>query len=405
MATQRAISAFVPVTCRCGKTLRAKREQVGTEIRCWSCQRMVPVPRPREPLRVFRTLSDGALDVLRGSTMSWVVAGSGAVTLGLGVSRVGIGLACGLLILGVAAYGRSIRRTSDPALGPGERWWRMLVPASIVAGVLGPLMVAGTIWPLWAHHAGYHQSPRLDRTGLGIVALAWLLAPLGIWLTSANGRDGRLRVREALGLTFRYPMAVFAALAIVPAGLVVLEAGLALLLYLQGNLAFFTLDFLPMPDDVLLYGGIPFFGTIDFRSIPAEQYVSKYVHCLGRGYSIVGAVPPSLSLMTRAEVSSSGIYLPEEMYAFGRFLATFAIVGWSLMAFAIQARWLGLIATLERGLRPETGPRPGVPNLSGPPDRTESHGEETRVGGLDRGDDDPGRPRLGLGGGEGPGGG
>ncbi len=73
-------SAFVVLPCSCGKSLRAKVEQIGTEVRCWSCHAMVLVPNPHEGQRVARELSDSALVVIKGPGLNAVLVGATIVT-------------------------------------------------------------------------------------------------------------------------------------------------------------------------------------------------------------------------------------------------------------------------------------------------------------------------------------
>src|SRR5580692_11568031 len=94
-------SAFVTVTCSCGRSLRAKFEQVGTEVRCWDCHKMVLVPNPHEGQRVARELSDSALIVIKGPDLNSVLVGGLILTVLLAIPYYGVW--CSVIALTMAA--------------------------------------------------------------------------------------------------------------------------------------------------------------------------------------------------------------------------------------------------------------------------------------------------------------
>src|SRR4051812_27017296 len=90
MSTEAKNTSFIPVTCTCGRALRAKSDQVGTEIRCWDCQRMVPVAVPRDRQEISRDISHGFLGVIRGPGLRYVLAASLILTAALCIPWVGL---------------------------------------------------------------------------------------------------------------------------------------------------------------------------------------------------------------------------------------------------------------------------------------------------------------------------
>ena len=353
MINQSRSSIFVAVTCQCGKVLRAKHEMAGSEIRCWDCHQMVLVPFPRQGARVAQELSDGALGVIKGPGFTSIFAAAVLITALMAIPIYGLWCAGIGLILAGFAYAEIIRRISrGPVEEPEPGWARTLLPRSVPVFILSLLMAAGTVIPLWLWKADLHRSPHWDGTGRAIAILAWTVVPLLLWLTNSSDRNGRLGVGRCLKLAARHPLALLLALAVVPASLVIVEAGFGLIFFIiPGNLPFFALDYMPMPqlkEKPVIFQGIPHFLGIDYRSYPQSPFIHAYFDGLRHGYTFAGAIPASLSLPTRAGLSSSAIGLYPPLYGAARVLLSMTVVTCLLTAFAIQARWLGAIPALEK---------------------------------------------------------
>ena len=348
MAIQSRGSNFVAVTCRCGRSLRAKPEQIGTEIRCWDCHQPLLVPMPRGRLHVGRELGDGFAVATRGRSLAGIVAGSVVVTSGLLIPGMGLAVGGVLFLLMATAYGPLIGRAVAVAEEPRPAWRTAMIPGMIVRGCLGAAMAAGIYYPLWLRNAAGPQTPYLDRVGLAILLATLVILPIANLMASGDGRRGMLGPGKALRLMLRFPLPTIATLAIVPACLVALEIGLTSLFYLQGTFAYFTLDFMPMIEKPVAYQGVPYFRSIDFRSYPGLKFVPNYLLGLRRGLSFIGVFPPSLSIDNRAGYSSSALYMPERAYWGVRGCVTLVILVILLTAAAIQARWLGVITALEK---------------------------------------------------------
>jgi len=348
MAIQSRGSNFVPVTCRCGRSLRARLEQVGTEIRCWDCHQAVMVPMPRARLHVARELADNFAAATRGRALGRIVAASAVVTAGLCVPSAGLAVGGLLLMLVATAHGPEIRRAAGVDDGPRPaRGWATL-PGTIARGCLGAALAAGVFYPIWVRHAGEGHPPHLDRPGLTIFLATWAILPIASQMANGNGLRGMLGPWRMLRLMLRFPLATAAALAIAPACFVLLEIGLASLFYVQGTFAFFTLEFMPLTEKPIVYQGIPYFQSLDFRTYPGSKFVPNYLLGLGRGFSFVGGFPPSLSIDSRAGFGSIAFYIPEEVYWVIRCFVTFMIFLVLLTASAVQARWLGAITAFEK---------------------------------------------------------
>ena len=351
MTNQSRTATFIAVKCSCGRELRAKQELAGTEIRCWDCHKQVLVPIPRQGSRVAQELSENALGVIKGPGLTSVLAAAVVVTALMNVPEFGLGCATFGLTLGGLVYGEMIRRIGrGPAEEPDPRWTAMLLPRSVPNVFLGALLAAGTVYPLWFRNWGEHDSPHWDRVGAAIAAATWTLIPLHFWIACASDGRGRLGAGRCLKILAKHPVAFLAAIAVVPATLILLELGLAMILYVSGNLPFFTLDYMPMPvmKSFALFMGIPYFEMIDYRSYPTSVFDRSYLRGLLRGYSFAGAIPASLSLPTRGGLSGGAIGLDEPLYRIARFVISAVVVTCLLTAFAIQARWLGAIPALEK---------------------------------------------------------
>jgi hypothetical protein len=345
------------VACSCGRSLRAKVEQIGTEVRCWDCHKMVLVLDPNQGQRVARELSDGALVVIKGPGLNSVLVGASLVTGLLAIPYVGVWCSAIALTLGASAYGEIMRQvsrgpTDEPEPGLRER----LLPGSIPKFVACSLMAFGTVVPLWWLNAGLHQSPHWDWIGRGIAALAWFAGPvLMLMLYARTDQDAPLGFRRSLKLLVRHPIATALALAVVPFTLVLAEVCIGLIVFCAGNLPFFALDYMPMPllaptnEEALMYAGIAYYHMLDYRTYPVSMFYRGYFDGLRHGYSFAGAIPASLSMTTRAEMDAQeGIGLMWPFYDVVRLLFVVGIVTSLLAAFAIQARWLGSIPALER---------------------------------------------------------
>jgi hypothetical protein len=353
MVNQERSPGFIAVTCGCGRGLRAKFEQVGTEIRCWDCHQMVLVPFPRQGQHVARELSDVALVVIKGPGMNSVLAVAVMVTAALAIPYYGAWCSILALALGASAYGGIIRRvTRRRTDDPEPNWREAFLPRSVPRGILCLLMAAGTVVPLWILNGGVHQAPHFNWLGLAIAGLAWTVLPLLMMAVYGEKEaGGSLGLGGCLKLLARHPFATLLALAVIPMTLVLFEAALALILYIPGNLPFFALEFMPMPtkpEPPLVADGIPFYQLADFRTLPTSMFIGGYFDGLRHGYSFVGAIPPSLSTATHAELNPWSIGLTHSIYFLIRAMITTVVLSGLVAAFAIQAQWLASIPSLER---------------------------------------------------------
>jgi hypothetical protein len=351
------VSPFVNFPCQCGRSLRAKVEQAGTEIRCWDCQRMVVVPTRRRNLPVLPTLVDAFITTFQSENANRLVMVALALTAALAVPYVGVGVVAVGFILAGSLYGEVIRVSSRDGIETEEtlpELRQILVPSSVLRCLVIGLAAVGTAVPLWLLNSGVKQSPHLDRLGVAILTLVWVTFPVlmfGLYAEDAL-KPRPVGIVGGFKILARHPVLALLTLAIVPLALVALEAGLATAIYISGNLPFYALDYMPIPGTATIYDGIPHYRLIDYRRFDQSFFIRGYFRGLRSGYSLVTAIPASLSLPTRARLNSEVLGLYQEVYTALRMALTLVILTSLAAASTIQARWLGAIALIDRGRAP-----------------------------------------------------
>ena len=338
----RTTAPFIMVSCVCGRTLRARWEQVGAEIRCWDCQQAVKVHAPRFRRRLAGRLVGSIARVFGSQGTDALGRGAAILTVGLAVPYIGLAVAVGLLAVGAAAYEDLVRAVAEPARPFGVDWRRVrgrLTPARSLACLA---FAVGSVLPLWGFGVGVRQPPCLTMPSLAALVLCWSSLPLAI----AAGLGER--PRDGLALLARHPLATLATLAIVPLFLVATEAILFGLLYATGGLPFFAADLIPMPDRMTVMNGYAYQGSRIYTFFPKSFFVESYLVGLRRGYCFLGTVPPSLSLPILLGVIPSTFYWTTGYYALLRLMLTFLTSLGLVIGFAIQAQCLGVLLHARR---------------------------------------------------------
>jgi hypothetical protein len=338
------------VTCSCGTELRVREDQEGSVIRCWKCHAEVPVPsRARE--RLAKGSVETARRVFRAEAVDQLMWGALVVTGVLALPRVGGWLS--LVSLGFAGawyrgvlQGRSRLALADEEAGEGPRWraWSQTWAVGLAVGL-------GWIAPFLLRHVLLGRSGRFATWGgpviWAVAVLAWAGVPLAVMATSAHDRSGMAGPRWSLQAVRRHPVATVVALLLVPLGLALAEVVVVGGAWFVSWLPCFVLDLFPS-----YWTNPP--GSIHFENFESIDTVLSnsrlfqiYAQGVRDGYTLVGAIPASLPLGFRTWLRLLGPSWVPWLYLLIRALVSLTLLGWAGALLALQARWLGLIASVD----------------------------------------------------------
>jgi hypothetical protein len=340
---------FLEVKCPCGRMLRARIDQAGTMIQCWDCKAEVVVPFPAEPW-LADPMADVAFQALRSRGMGAIAGGVPLITALLLVPRAGLLLALGLVALSVHWYGRQMRPRELIAASVGRR-------ALLLRGAMAVLATLALVAPQLARNQGHVLPPANtlpESVWLAALALAaWLVTPVAILAVYAHDAHGPLPPRTALGALLRHWPAALAALAVFPAALIVTEGVLALFAWEQGQLPLLVVDLFPPPRSGYLVDGKHLYFNYDGTRLDknysesVEALAAAYPLAFRHGYMLVGTIPPSLPMgLLEVRTNPWEYEVTPESYLLHRIAFTFLVLAVSGIALMVQARWLGLIASI-----------------------------------------------------------
>ena len=357
------------VKCPCGRELRARPEQAGLQITCWSCHATVPVPVPVAPSGwVARLLRMAARQILDARIITLLSIGAFLVTLALSLTsleaplgarlrawspHLGVWAAAAALGLVMVGFGELLRRGSHgdwaprPVVGPLAMVWRTLICLGAGTALVLPLIIA----------AEGQTPPRLTPAGLAVTLAAILILPLVMLATYLPRGSIRDRAKVVGSMLKRHPMAVLMSLLLLPLSLPAIEAALILLTRLTLTFSFLLLDLFPPRDVIRGYSSAspitcaratcPRPGST--CAIASDSLVfGLYGDSMRSGYTLLGAIPASLAMGTvNGYNSNHTIGAGPGGYLIYRMLFTLVIVTCMLCVLAVQARWLGLLSTLD----------------------------------------------------------
>ncbi len=356
----------IRVQCPCGKDLRARPELAGSEITCWSCHASVAVPVPVAPGGwVAKLLTMTARQILESRTFTFLWIGAVLVTVALSVTSLGLHLgrraeawvphpgvfaaavALGLVMVG---YGELLRRGSQgdwtprTAVGPWMRAWRASLCLGAGVALVMPLIMATSA----------QVTPRVTPGGLAIALAATLILPLvmlGTYFPEGSVLD---RVRLVGSIVRRHPTALLASLLIVPVSLPAIEGLVWVLARITQTFSFMLFDLFPPRDGIQTVFRVPYYVTganqlrwVEFREASDSLIMGSYFDSLRHGYTLLGAIPASLAMHTSNGYFLESVGLTARSYLVYRMFFTLVIVTGMLSALAVQARWLGLLTTVD----------------------------------------------------------
>jgi hypothetical protein len=307
-------------------------------------------------------------DAVQPPTVVLVILGGLAITAALMVPGVGPWLALGLVAAAAWGYESQFRfdsfrpelDTPPVVLTPD----RTPAPPAAVAppvAVRVALALAATVVlaaPLLIRNRGYVLPPAGPaphaRALMGLALLGWLVFPVLMLAACAHDRSSPLPWRLPLAALARHPVTTLLALLVVPLGLMMIEALLALVAWQQGQLPLLIVDGFPPPRYEMMGDGthaiFNFDGTvIDLRNVTMSDHLpAVYSSGLRRGFTLLGTIPLSLSVGLLEVRGSPGKFnvLPGYYLATRIFLTLVILAGAGLLL-TIQARWLALVAALD----------------------------------------------------------
>jgi hypothetical protein len=353
---------FIYIKCKCGRTLRAERSEVEAQIRCWDCQEMVRVPRYRPPGRGLPRRVRLALYSTTFETIAGCVVSALVVALALLLPTVGKYVALAFLSVFATVYSVRIRQESLAGISEALP----LVPSRrgrFVAWVSkwgwAVLLALGYVGPLWWGLEGpMPAAVPASRRWLLVALLAgtvWIALPFLTYLREASDERGRLGARRALAAAAKRPFAMAGLLLCFPLAMIATEALLVGVLALTGFFAPWVLDLFRYAHGVdrsAMYESLP------SRLGPALQRAAfaLYVQELGRGSTLLAAIPLSLGRLLRVHYTMEGrapvsswrypLLEPTAYFAL-RLVVTVMILAIGMVVLAAQAYWLSTIARSE----------------------------------------------------------
>ncbi|MDR3634113.1 MAG: hypothetical protein P4L84_09925 [Isosphaeraceae bacterium] len=347
------------VQCPCGRTLRARIELAGSEIECWDCHCKVLVPFPRSASEVLRALRKGWDDVFETNLFPMLIGVAAVLTSMLAIPTLGVPLGIAGMVLVIIGYGVLIRRAEDPEGdssteapdGTSLLHWLARGAASALFGV-------GLCAPFLLARGGAGHTARLAGFLVpAIVTAVMVFLPLA--MLAAFDPAGPRVVPAVLRWRSR---SVLLSLAILPLLLVVLECTLVFTTFFLGIFGGLMLDLVPVPPGLLSRLRVPPDWIYRFGEPADISFLGLYLNRLSHGYTLVGAIPPSLTRSTHFELQfwASNTEIPT-YYAF-RFALTVLINTFLLSVLALQASWLGRIGRIEGRLKVKPVPVAAEPS-------------------------------------------
>jgi hypothetical protein len=356
----------IRLKCACGRDLRARLEQAGSEITCWSCHAQVPVPVPVAPgAWVARLLTVTARQILASRTFTLLAIGAAMVTLALSITGLGLRLspralawmpypgvfaAAVALALVMVGYGELVRRgsqgdwTSAPSVGPWLRGWRGVLCLGVGVALVMPLIMA----------TQNQTTPKLTPSGLVIALAATFVLPLVMLWTYVPNGSVLDRVRLVGSIVRRHPGALLASLLIVPVSLPAIEGLVWVLARVTSTFSFMLFDLFPPREEIRTVFRLPYYTIgpsrikwLEFREASDALIMGTYGSSLRQGYALLGAIPASLAMHTSNGYFLESVGLHDWSYLAYRMFFTLVIVTGMLSALAVQARWLGLLTTVD----------------------------------------------------------
>jgi hypothetical protein len=346
------MAEYIQFKCKCGRNLRVKVEQSGATIKCWSCQTEQVVPRVATGGLLARLWFLSLGRVFSAESIFLTLLAAVIVSAALPIPWAGPFLGLALLAVVVSRY-RTILGQSGllgaPDVSSQSRhrvlaWimrWSWNLAAALI--LIAPFLLRYGVMD------GLDRMLGFDVWGIAFMAaLCWLIFPLAMVATSARDPSGPLSAGEAVGALRWHPLASILALLVLPFGLVMLELAFALITWQQMWLGTFLGDLFPALDNDHFVVSFPRPLPIEFGMVSDMAHAKCYAHGLRYGYTLLGSIPASVPLGTAARFRPHATFPIGPYHYLGvRVLFSALILTGAGLLLQIQARWLGLIASVD----------------------------------------------------------
>lgn len=351
---------YTIIKCPCGSDLRVKRALAGTEVRCWACHQMVMVPIPPTSGLVARAVGLGLVEVSRKEVIAATGVAAAVVTALLYASEAGAPYAAAAAMIAAAVgYGELIRLSDLNSLPPAEEddedeeapddargrpsryaWFVFRGLAAVVVGlsVSAPWLITPR---------DFEHLPRLTKPAQILLLAGSVGLPLLMLLAYAQDSTGPLGLRRAVRAIVRHPLVLLASLVLLPLGMVLAETMTVAFTSFIGWFPFVLLEIFPGSERLCNRLGIPW--TVDhyIGGWPGPRYYRLYEIRLAQGYTMLGALPHSLGLQRFQLGFPWGAPVLTHAYLFLRSWLTLGMLWIIFWLLALQARWLGVLATFD----------------------------------------------------------
>jgi DNA-binding response OmpR family regulator len=294
-------------------------------------------------------------DMLRFDALGVLFVAALTLSALLMIPYVGNVIGFAALVVGARLYQSLIRGNapSARALVSGEREQAGEIdgPGPRVSWALAVLAATALVAPFVLRQS-VESLPIPLRWGLILAGFAsWLIVPLVVLAFFARDRRGPVPPRVLLGALGRHPLAALAAVLVLPVGFVLLECGVVLIARGEDRLPSLVQDLYPRPayvfektarDNLFRYKFDDAAYSIRYGTLPEAAY-PIYLTGLSRGYTLVGSIPPSLSRHFEYMFDKRVRYVSDPLHLG---TLTTLILAAAALILSLQARWLGLIASL-----------------------------------------------------------
>jgi hypothetical protein len=343
---------YIQFKCKCGRNLRVKVEHSGSTVKCWSCQSEQTVPRVATGGLLARLWFLNLARVFSAESIFLTLLAAAILSVVLPIPWAGPILGLGMLAVVVSGYrivlGQSgllgapdlVEERRHPVLAWVMRWsWNLVAAVILIA-------------PFVLRYGVMDGLDRFQRVGVwGVASLAavcWLVFPIAMLATSARDPAGPLSAGQALGALTWHPMASILALLVLPLGFAMLEAATGLITWQQMWLGPFLCDLFPTLDSDHFVVDVTRPLPLDFGIASDWVFARYYAHGLRHGYTLIGSIPASLPQGSTSRFRPRMSFPVDTLqYLCVRVLFCSLILMGAGLLLQIQARWLGLIASVD----------------------------------------------------------